>query len=419
MAAMVGTSLKARAEDKDDPNVRKMTIYKVNPLILVEEEDFNLRDYDDPEVVEQIESFCESFAKKKYVPPLLVWTNPNSGKQSPVEGHLRRRGALLAIERGFEVPEVECVPFTGTEEERISVMLRSAEGLKLRPWKIAIGYLRLHKLGKSNAEIASLHRKTPQHVEQMLLLAQAPAEVYELVRSEKVDAQAAVEAIRKYKEKAAEFLQGKVVEVEGLGKKKVTRGTLKEWTPPAKVVTSVIGSVKTVMSSLDTKTRTMLAKYETMDPEVRKAELSGKKIEIDMDAFVELIRANGAVSEAEAAKEAKDAAAKSAASQQSIEMSGEDQAVEAEQAAAPADAPAPAPAGTPTPYSGDGEDDPLLQTAVELVVREKRASVSLVQRHLRVGYNRAANLIAAMEAAGVVGAAGAGSNERKVLRTKV
>jgi S-DNA-T family DNA segregation ATPase FtsK/SpoIIIE len=60
-----------------------------------------------------------------------------------------------------------------------------------------------------------------------------------------------------------------------------------------------------------------------------------------------------------------------------------------------------------------------LQTAIELVVREKRASVSLVQRHLRVGYNRASNLIAAMEAAGVVGEVTAGSNERKVLRTKV
>jgi S-DNA-T family DNA segregation ATPase FtsK/SpoIIIE len=51
----------------------------------------------------------------------------------------------------------------------------------------------------------------------------------------------------------------------------------------------------------------------------------------------------------------------------------------------------------------DPESDPLYDQAVELVLSTRRASISSVQRHLRVGYNRAARMIEAMEAAGVVG----------------
>ncbi len=51
-----------------------------------------------------------------------------------------------------------------------------------------------------------------------------------------------------------------------------------------------------------------------------------------------------------------------------------------------------------------GEVDPLYDQAVEIVLRTRRASISLVQRHLRIGYNRAARLIEQMEQAGMVSA---------------
>lgn len=51
---------------------------------------------------------------------------------------------------------------------------------------------------------------------------------------------------------------------------------------------------------------------------------------------------------------------------------------------------------------GDAEDDAMYNDAVEAVLSSSRPSISLVQRKLRIGYNRAARLIEAMESAGVV-----------------
>ncbi|NWG86879.1 MAG: DNA translocase FtsK 4TM domain-containing protein [Hydrogenophilaceae bacterium] len=50
----------------------------------------------------------------------------------------------------------------------------------------------------------------------------------------------------------------------------------------------------------------------------------------------------------------------------------------------------------------DAEADPLYDEAVALVLKTRRPSISAVQRHLRIGYNRAARLIEAMERAGLV-----------------
>jgi S-DNA-T family DNA segregation ATPase FtsK/SpoIIIE len=51
---------------------------------------------------------------------------------------------------------------------------------------------------------------------------------------------------------------------------------------------------------------------------------------------------------------------------------------------------------------GDAEADPMYDQAVEVVLKTRRPSISLVQRNLRIGYNRAARMIEAMEKAGLV-----------------
>ncbi|WP_420474120.1 DNA translocase FtsK [Noviherbaspirillum sp. ST9] len=63
---------------------------------------------------------------------------------------------------------------------------------------------------------------------------------------------------------------------------------------------------------------------------------------------------------------------------------------------------------------GDGESDALYDQAVAVVLKNRRASISLVQRHLRIGYNRAARLLEQMEQSGLVSSMQSNGN-REIL----
>lgn len=363
-----GLSLKQMAAQVD--GVKKTDLYRIDLRLISEEEGFNLRDYNDPDVVAQIERFADDYANGRYVPPLIVRTLAD-GRIVPVEGHLRRRGALLAIERGADIPLVDCTSFKGGDAERVQLMLKSAEGLKLKPLEVAFGYLRLHRMGHSNTKIAEDMGRTPARVEQLLLLATAESDVHAMVREGRVTADVAVEAVRAHGENAGPFLQSKLEQAQGQGKAKVTRATIRGPSLPPKVLSTVISSVKSVVERLDSGVRRQLTEFDSLQPE----QLEGKKVEVDASTLLELIRAQGAIEEIRVKRE-KAASNAKATAQQTL----------------PVDAP---------PASEVAGDD-LLPQAEETVREEGRVSVALVQRRLGIGYNRAARLLESLEARGVV-----------------
>ena len=66
----------------------------------------------------------------------------------------------------------------------------------------------------------------------------------------------------------------------------------------------------------------------------------------------------------------------------------------------------------------DAESDPLYDQAVDIVLKSRRASISLVQRHLRIGYNRAARLIEQMEKAGLVSSMQSNGNREVIAPSR-
>jgi S-DNA-T family DNA segregation ATPase FtsK/SpoIIIE len=64
--------------------------------------------------------------------------------------------------------------------------------------------------------------------------------------------------------------------------------------------------------------------------------------------------------------------------------------------------------------AGSGEQDAMYDQAVQVVLQDRKASISYVQRKLGIGYNRSANLLEQMERAGLVSALTA-SGKREVL----
>jgi len=65
----------------------------------------------------------------------------------------------------------------------------------------------------------------------------------------------------------------------------------------------------------------------------------------------------------------------------------------------------------------DAEQDALYDEAVNFVIEGRKVSISLIQRRFKIGYNRAARIVEAMEASGVISTAGANGN-REILAPK-
>ena len=268
-------SFTAEAQAQDN---RKLYLYQIDPLLVEEEDGFNLRYYDDPKVIAHIQAFCDSFMEERYVPPMVVRAL-DDGRIVVIEGHCRRRGLRMAIARGARIPLVSVIPFRGNDAERVEVMLRSAQGLKLETLDVARGYLRLREMGFNPEDIAASQSKSVARVRQMLLLAQADPQVQALVRGNHVSADAAIEALIEHGDVAAEVLGRKLDEARQEGRERLTKAAPRLPRPSRKTVEKVFAGVEAAAAHLPAdlpKQARALLKLSDAEREERRVEVSAQ-----------------------------------------------------------------------------------------------------------------------------------------------
>lgn len=228
--------------------VKRADAMKVQPGDLHEEPGFNLRQ-EGAELQASIDALTAYILDGGVYPPLEVRPREEGGVWI-VDGHRRRRAILQAIDQGAPIEWVNVVAFAGNDADRTLRVITSAEGRGLSPLETSLGYKKLAAFGWQPVQIAAKVGKTVQHVNQLLLLANAPTSVHKLVAAGTVSAAVAVDMVRKHGEDAGLELNQQLDKARAGGKGKVTAGTVKGKTLPAKVTGAMIDSVDGFMETL-------------------------------------------------------------------------------------------------------------------------------------------------------------------------
>lgn len=222
--------------------VKRADAMKVQLDDIHAEPGFNTRD-ETPEFWQGINQFAQYIAAGGIFPPLEVRPRTEGGVYV-VEGH-RRRLALLKARDGLGAPIewVNVVAFQGNDADRVARIVTSNSQVPLTPLETARVYKKLRGLGLGAEDIATRVGKTRQHVDQLLILADANTDVHKMVAAGEVPAAVAVEVARKHGENAGQVLQQELEKAKAAGKRKVTAGTINGKTLPPKVLQSLADEV--------------------------------------------------------------------------------------------------------------------------------------------------------------------------------
>ncbi len=199
-------------------DARKIKLEDIHP-----EPGFNVRQQGEA-LEAHIENLKEYILSGGQLPALEVRPREDGGVWI-VDGHSRHEAYKRAKAVGAPIEWISVVPFTGNDADRIARMMTSNEGLKLTPLETAFAYKRLRGLGLDNPAIAKLVHKTPQHVGQVLLLADADTSVQQAVKDGDISPTAAVAVVKQHGDKAGEQIQVLKTKAQSKGKTKVT-GTM-------------------------------------------------------------------------------------------------------------------------------------------------------------------------------------------------
>lgn len=281
-------------------DIKKTDSFRV-PLDLLEVEDgFNLR-AEGVELEAHIEAIAQFILEGGQLPPLEV--RVLDGRVLIVEGHCRRRAYRIARERGAPVEDISVIPFKGNDADRVVKMIASSQGKALTPLETALGYKRLEAFGMAAEQIGKKVGKTRQHVEQLLILANANSDVHAMVSKGVVSAAIAIDAVRKHGEKAGEFLIAQHDKAKAAGKSKVTAKTIHGKALPRQVVTTVVSALDEFSEAIPKNALLLLASLESA--EQSGALPDGQEVSVPASALLSLLKARKAVTEERAAQETK------------------------------------------------------------------------------------------------------------------
>lgn len=284
-------SLKAFVRENKEDGTRGDG-YSLDPRILVEREGFNVRDYNDPDVIAHIEEFADAYAKGHYVPPITV--KVVDGKPEIREGHCRTRGALLAIERGHDVKRVRVDEFKGDEFAETALLLTSADSLPLKALERVTVLKRMVNQGHTETEVAEAIGKTPEHVRQMLMMDQMPLELKRMVNAGQISPTYALELFKEHGTAAVEVAQAGLEKAASNGKSKVTR----------KTVTGRRRLSPKVMNTLRDHMGKMADRFDAIKVEEGQKEVS---VSMSVEEFEALKQAASQIKAAEVSDQASDA----------------------------------------------------------------------------------------------------------------
>lgn len=235
-----------------DGVLKRADAYKIHFTDIVVEPGFNTRE-EGGRLEAHVKALFDFIMGGGQVPPLEVVPTADD-KVKLVDGHCRHRAYGLAIKAGAPIEWIEVRQFQGNEVDRTARIVSSNEGLQLTQLEVARVYKRLRGYGLGPEEIALKAGKTRQHVDQLLILADAPHQVQELVTAGAVSATEAIKITRRHGEAAGDVLAKAGAGAGG----KVTAKALKPWTPPAKVVGPLVEATDAFMETLTVREREIL-----------------------------------------------------------------------------------------------------------------------------------------------------------------
>ena len=420
--------------------VTKGNLYSLPIDMIHEPEGFNPRDYDRQEVASNIRAIADAYKSGLDLPPLVVQVI--DGRAELRDGYCRLRGAKLAVSEGAEIARLPVTQANGDEIDQSLIVLNSQKGVKLTSVEQAIIYARLIGFNMTESEVAQRVGKTVAHVTQYLTLHSMPLKLKKFIHDDSVSMSAALKLYNEVGTKAVGILEDQIEKAEAQFKKEEALAQTASAEKAAKkafdklqaslLEESVAGDAEKNITNSATNTGDE-AQMESVEKDVsdehkptpvkKKVRVTQKSIDAER-GFRERLQGQSVKTVTDSLSMIAAKLVSAGAEGCTITLTADEvaQLLNAHKEILPPgfkgsdmevndsspnikpddSAIKSGPEDGLHSVQSDGADDPLYQTALAAVVGDQCASVSFLQRRLRIGYNRAARLVESLEGNGVV-----------------